>query len=187
MSSRRITRKKLVFVALTAAVILVAIAAYLIVHNHKTRETIHVASSGNQSTRAVSTAPKSTDKQIATSSGNVTPPSAAKSSSTTSTLLVPSGPFVSNHHPSLGGSVSPSGEQSVCNTTPGATCYVEFIKGSVIKQLPSATADSSGAAYWTWDVNKAGLTTGQWQIQAVANLNGQTKTAQDSLALDVQP
>lgn len=99
----------------------------------------------------------------------------------------PSGTFVSNHKPNLGGSPAPSSEQSVCNTTPGATCYIEFKQGSIVKKLDSRVADSSGSVIWSWDVKQAGFTEGSWTISAITSLNGQTKTTTDSLALEVRP
>lgn len=103
------------------------------------------------------------------------------------TLKAPSGQFVSNHRPSLSGKSAPSKEQSVCNTTPGATCTIQFTKDGFTKSLEAKTADSNGVAIWDWDVNEAGFTTGSWQIKATATLNSQTLSSQDSLALEVQP
>lgn len=100
-------------------------------------------------------------------------------------LKEPTGSFVSNHFPGKNG--SPTTEQSVCNTQPGANCYIEFSKDGTIKKLSSQTADSSGSVYWNWDVKDAGLDTGSWQITAVASLNGQVKTAKDAMLLEIQP
>jgi len=102
-------------------------------------------------------------------------------------LAAPYGTFVSNHRPNLGGSPAPSQEQSVCNTTSGATCYIEFTQGSTVKKLGAQTVDSTGTAIWTWDVNQAGFGQGAWQITAIATLGGQTKTTADPTPLEVQP
>jgi hypothetical protein len=100
-------------------------------------------------------------------------------------LITPSGNFVSNHTPGQNG--SPNSEVSVCNTTPGALCKIVFTKDGVIKSLPEKAADSGGTVYWNnWLPKDYGLTAGSWQIQAVASLNGQTKTASDSMDLVVQ-
>lgn len=104
-----------------------------------------------------------------------------------SVLGVPTGTFVSNHQPSLSGSPSSKQEQSTCNTSPGATCDIEFSKNGITKALGAKTADSSGAVYWTWNIQDSGLTAGPWKITAKASLNGQTKTAEDSLELNIQP
>ena len=97
--------------------------------------------------------------------------------------ITPFGDFVSNHHPGGG---APTSEASTCNTSPGAVCYIKFTKGSEAKQLNPQTTNGSGAAIWYWDVNSAGLSAGSWTITAVGQLNGQTRTATDSMALDVQ-
>lgn len=97
--------------------------------------------------------------------------------------LTPSGDFVSNHSP---GDSTPTSEASTCNTSPGAICYIQFTKGSESKKLDARTTDARGAAIWYWDVKDAGLTQGSWTIMAVATLNGQTKTANDSQPLVVQ-
>lgn len=102
------------------------------------------------------------------------------------TLLVPSGNFVSNHHPNLSGSPAPNQLESSCNTTPGATCQIIFTKGSVTKTLPSQTTDRGGAAFWTWTLQNIGLAEGTWQVQAKATLGNQTQTATDALTLEVK-
>ncbi|HSX16792.1 MAG TPA: hypothetical protein VLH86_01685 [Patescibacteria group bacterium] len=101
-------------------------------------------------------------------------------------LIDPSGSFVSNHHPTLSGTPGPA-MQSACVTTSGATCTIIFTKGSEVKQLPVQTTDREGAAYWTWDVQKLGLSAGTWKVQAKAELGTQSKTADDALDLEIKP
>lgn len=96
----------------------------------------------------------------------------------------PFGNFVSNHNPGNG---LPTQEKSTCNTTPGASCYIQFTMGDLTKKLSTQTTDSYGAAYWTWDIKDAGLSEGSWQISAIATLNGQTATTQDQIPLKIQP
>jgi hypothetical protein len=100
-------------------------------------------------------------------------------------LYSPYGAFISNHHPNLSGHPAPSSESSVCNTTPGATCYIKFTNGSLTTKLPSRVADSKGSAYWSWDVKTAGLTAGNWTVTAVASLNGTVKSTQDPMQLTI--
>ena len=103
-------------------------------------------------------------------------------------LVTPYGTFVSNHHPSLSdSSTAPSAEQSVCQTSPGATCYIKFTNNSVVKTLATKTADQNGIIIWNWDVNTAGFTEGSWQITAVASLNSSTQTTTDPQTLEVGP
>jgi hypothetical protein len=101
-------------------------------------------------------------------------------------LAAPSGTFVSNHAPSLGNS-SRSQESSVCNTTPGATCVISFTMGSTTKTLDSKVADDNGAASWDWSPGGLGLSAGSWTIKATATRDGQSKSSQDSLPLNVSP
>ena len=114
-------------------------------------------------------------------------PSPSGGQSSDGNFLAPSGSFVSNHRPSLSGNTAPTEEVSTCNTSPGAKCYIEFGQGNAVKKLDVQTADSSGSVNWIWDVAKAGFTEGSWQIKAVATLNGQTKTTEDSFVFEVQP
>lgn len=102
-------------------------------------------------------------------------------------LLAPSGTLVSNHKPSLSGDPTPSGEQSVCNTTPGASCYIKFVQGDIVKKLDTRIADSTGSVIWSWDIKQAGFSQGRWTITAVATLNGLSKSTTDNLSLEVQP
>jgi len=100
-------------------------------------------------------------------------------------LIEPSGTFVSNHHPNLSGQPAPNTIQSVCATTPGATCHISFTKDGVTKTLPEQKADNGGATYWNWKLQDYGLTAGSWRVQAIASLGSQTKTTDDAMALEV--
>ena len=124
-------------------------------------------------------------------SSTATPAESAKNSpgvtQGSTSLKAPDGTFVSNHRVSLSGSPQQKSEQSVCNTTPGATCYIKLTKDSITKTLKEQTTDSSGATYWSWNIDDAGLTVGTWQVSAIAILNGQTKTTPDGIDLVVQP
>jgi hypothetical protein len=115
---------------------------------------------------------------------NTGQPSDNKSTSggnTDTNLIEPSGTFVSAHNVPTSVSLA-----SVCNTTPGATCKIDFTKDGVIKELPSETTDGGGSAYWnSWTPASLGLTSGNWQITAIAQLGTQTKTSVDALPLKV--
>jgi hypothetical protein len=100
-------------------------------------------------------------------------------------LLVPTGTFVSNHHPNLSGQPAPNQIQSVCVTTSGATCTIVFTKNGVTKQLPNQVTDRGGAAYWTWKLQDIDLTPGTWQVTAKATFGSRTETASDATALEV--
>jgi hypothetical protein len=93
----------------------------------------------------------------------------------------PSGTFLSNHSPSLDGDPYPSGEQSVCTTTPGAKCSMTFTNGELTRTLQEQTTNSDGNAFWTWDVKQSAFTEGTWTVTITTTLNGQTSAAKDSL------
>lgn len=101
------------------------------------------------------------------------------------TLIEPFGNFVSNHNVILSDPAS-TPQQSICNTNPGAECYIKFTQGSVVRELEKQTTNNNGVATWVWDVKKSGLTTGEWQVSAVATLSGQEKSTNDSIKLEVK-
>ncbi|OVE78949.1 hypothetical protein BVY00_01455 [bacterium G20] len=118
------------------------------------------------------------------SEGTTNSPKSNPSAQASLPLIAPWGDFVSNHSPGKNG--TPTSEVSTCNTTQGATCYIQFTKGSLSRTLESKTADGNGSVSWSWDVANAGLSSGKWQVAAVATLNGQSKTTTDQLPLEVQ-
>ncbi|MCL4357663.1 hypothetical protein M1512_02075 [Patescibacteria group bacterium] len=111
-----------------------------------------------------------------------TSPSSAKSAPSSNqvsgSLETPYGQFVSNNSPSMG-----SYEESECETTPGASCYIDFVSSSgKTISLQTETTNSQGVAAWSWYVSsQMGFGPGTWNIQAIASLNGQTKTASSTM------
>lgn len=168
-----------------ALVMLVAELTGFIHLLHKNTSVSPVIPTSETSGSAPSSSSGSSPAKTPSTKGSDSPVSAGSTTKSYLPLYAPYGDFVSNHHPNLSGSPAPSGETSVCNTTPGATCYIRFTKGASTTSLPSKTTDSNGAAYWTWDVKTAHLTAGDWIISAVANLNGQTKSTIDQTPLSV--
>jgi hypothetical protein len=120
----------------------------------------------------------------ASSSGDSKSPNGGRYTNSNALLTTPRGDFVSNHRPSLSSNMP---EASVCNTTPGASCQIQFIKGSIVKSLPIKITDRNGATYWSWQPSKIGFSEGSWQIQANATLGDQVKTTWDALTLQVGP
>jgi hypothetical protein len=111
--------------------------------------------------------------------------SAGETTSSSQPLESPYGSFVSNHYPGQNG--SNLDEVSVCNTTPGASCYIKFSNGSITTQLPTQVTNNAGVTSWTWNIGSdAHLTSGQWQITAVASLNGQFLYTNDPMMMIVQ-
>ena len=140
-------------------------------------------SSTNSSSKATSTTPTTTSDKSSQNGG-----SPASASDPTVVIQSPTGAFVSNHSPNLSGAPAPSTEESVCNGTPGATCYVQFTNnddGTVYK-LPQQTLDTNGTTYWQWDI-KDNLKQGTWHVVAFTTLGSQIKSASDARDLTVGP
>lgn len=193
---KRLSAKKLLVAAVLGVVILLSIleltgTTHLLREPKATPGIIPTAnSSGNSSSEDKSIATPSTES----TTPNTTPVDDSKQTGTSTASptgaapITPYGNFVSNHHPNLDGDPAPSSVQSVCNTTPGASCYIELTnEEGIVKTLASQKTDSNGATYWNWDVKQAGFTVGPWQIKAIATLNGHTRTATDIQNLEVGP
>ncbi len=142
-----------------------------------TNQTSNTSQASGQSAANQPSATASGGTKDQAAGGNTAP-------SSTSSLIAPYGSFVSNHQP--GTNNSSLQEQSYCYTTPSAICYIKFTNGQTTTQLPSQTVNSQGFTSWSWNINDAHLTSGQWQITAVATLNGQTKSTDDQIKLVVQ-
>ena len=155
---------------------------------HKTKVYVRTPTTGGSSVgiqkgepqQSNSTSPSNTESEPGDNKSNT-------GSSVTTTLLAPSADsLVSNHHPNLSGSPAPNTLSSVCTTSPGASCTITFTKDGVTKSLPAQTTDRAGSTYWNnWSLQAVGLTEGSWHIQAVATLNGQTKSVADAMNLEV--
>lgn len=107
---------------------------------------------------------------------NTAPPS-------TATLEAPSGSFISNHHPSS----ATQSIESICSTNQGASCQFTFRLGSTVKALSKKTVGSNGSVSWVWTPSEVGLTSGTWEVTAVAELNGTQKSTTDPLGLVISP
>jgi hypothetical protein len=194
-------RKK---IALLIGIPLIAVALLItILEATNTTHLFHekVATPGvipSTSTKQVSEPSKDKGRAVPSSDSPATPATpggAPKEGDTPAAPTAPSGAaptapygnFVSNHSPNLSGTPAPSTIESVCNTTPGATCRLEFTNtAGVVKNLAPQTTDGTGATYWSWDVNKAGFTAGIWKIKAIAEKNGQATTSTSSQDLEVK-
>jgi hypothetical protein len=140
------------------------------------------AKSPNKSSPAIKSQPEKSSNNDSRTTAKYSPPAASAGGN----LIIPSGTFVSNHRPKLGGTDQERLEQSTCNTTPGAQCAIKFTNSSTEKTLEAKTADSSGSVVWNWDINNSGLTTGSWKVTAIATLNGKTSSAADPITLEVK-
>lgn len=191
MKSRPRKSKKFInYRWLLLAVILAAVLITLLIRSHKkvasTIPSTNPASATSESsqTRGTSGSSASSPSPNSTPAVGTDNKSQAAAQASSGTLITPYGTFVSNHFPGQNG--SGTSESSTCITTPGAQCYIQLTKGSEVKLLDTRTTDSSGTAYWNWDV-KTTLGAGSWTVSAIASLNGQTKSVQDNQPLTVQP
>lgn len=175
-------------------VVVIVIIGLFLIHQHKFSRKI-IPSTQSKSTVSSSKSSSSSssvkNSQLGSSSSSSSAPTTPDKSTPTlapassgAAPATPTGQFVSNHKPGANG--SPTSEESVCSTTPGATCYIEFTMGSTVKKLNAETADANGSAYWNWDVGNAGFTSGSWQVTAVATDNGKSASANDATPLEVQ-
>ncbi|HKR82361.1 MAG TPA: hypothetical protein VJR27_05195 [Candidatus Saccharimonadales bacterium] len=187
------------WVAATAIVIVLLLGAagayWKLAHTHK--KTAVSASSDTKGEASSSVAKPNTSGTSGSSSSN-TSGSTSGSGGTSSTssngkqeqtqpasgtaLQQPQGNFVSSHVNVPANAT----EQSVCTTTPGATCVITFTSNGTTKSLPSQATDRGGSAYWTWTPQSIGLTTGIWTVTASATLNGQTQSTTDATPLKVE-
>lgn len=171
---------------IAGALVLVAGAAlYLLIWHNPPKTAVipstNAASVTTQTSTADSVASQSAiPNSVSTNAGD-------KSSSVDvpagSAPAAPTGNFISNHRPSVSTSLQ---ESSVCVSTPGATCYIQFSQGDMTRTLAEQKTDSAGSTYWNWNVSEAQLTNGSWKVQAIAKLNGQTATSSDPMNLEVQ-
>ena len=169
-----------------AALLVIILALYFAFFNSNSQSGTIPSTNPTNPSNSSANQPSSSSNAPNTSSSSSTQNNKTQSNSpstVTGILVSPYGDFVSNHHP--GGS-NPTSEASVCNSSAGATCYIQFTKGSTVKKLAAQTTDANGATYWYWDVKTAGLDSGSWTVTAVATGGGQTKSASDPQALVVQ-
>lgn len=177
--------KKILIPTLSAAVILLAVSVWYFRYR-----TSQPTISKPTPTRASASADSQKGQPVPSTkySTNSAQPGDAKNNAdtdTSATLVAPSGTFVSNHSPGQNG--SPLTEVSVCNSTPGATCQIQFTNGSVTKSLPAQVTDRSGSTYWNnWTAASIGLIAGSWQVKATATLGSQTLSTTDQMNLVVQ-
>ena len=172
-----------------AVAVLLIIVAIILISGHSKRSGSVIPSRNPESQTNVSQAANDAQNGSDTSGSSSSQSASAKNSagdnqsSGAALTLAAAQTLVSNHHPGQNG--SPTSEQSVCNTTPGATCYIQFTMNDTTKQLSPEVADSNGTAIWNWDVNNSDLSSGSWKVQAIASLNGQAKTTTDPALLEV--
>lgn len=143
-------------------------------HKQAVVTTTPIGTNPPQSVTPNSTTPDNTQAKL--------PPKVSSSSNQNSQILLSpnQSTYVSTHTANQA-----TTEQSVCVTSPGATCTITFTLGSVTRTLTAKKTDSSGAAYWQWKPSQIGLTSGYWTVAAHATLDTQSKTSSDVTPLKV--
>ncbi len=169
-----------IVVGLIVILVVLGLLWYFNRPSHKTTVTIPTITSSRKQQSSSPASNTSSNSQSTQTKSSIT----SGSTGSTVALVAPWGVFVSNHRPGENG--TPTMENSSCNTSPGASCYIKFTNGDKTRTLPSQTTDANGSAIWSWDVTNAGFTTGSWQITAIATLNGQTKSTTDTQPLVIQ-
>lgn len=99
---------------------------------------------------------------------------------------VPTGSFLSSHRLSVSGDGGlPTDARSVCHTSPGATCVIDFTMGGTTKSLAAQPVDASGTTAWDWSPSDIGLTPGHWEVRIVAENAAGRQSVDEAIGLDV--
>jgi hypothetical protein len=172
------------FYFLFIIIIICLIALFYGINNHRVKSNIVTNSTDNISKGSTLNggvdSSSSLNKNIATPENSKSSPSQVSNNLSVSK---PSGNFVSNHHPKIGENSSQNQMTSVCNTTPGANCNIEFTLGSTTKSLGPKVTDAQGFAYWSWNLEDLGFSEGTWEIKATASESNNIMTSIDSMGL----
>lgn len=101
--------------------------------------------------------------------------------------LEPTGPFVNTHRFSLDGNDAPGAGQSICRTSPGATCTVSFLTGAgdVAASLDPQTVPAQGVVSWDWSPARIGLGAGSYEIEVTATRGDHEIVVRDASELIV--
>jgi hypothetical protein len=150
------------------------------------RDTKNYTTASPETKGPSSAIPQSTDKGLSTNTSEAGASADSSDMATaTSPPEKPSGVFISNHRPSLGGDNLSNQINSSCISTVGATCTITMTNGNISVSLPKQTTDSGGATYWTWRLQDFGITEGTWKVTATATIGGLKSSATDPTDLVV--
>lgn len=184
-------------ITLIIAAVVVVVAGGLTYYHYRTKPTsATVSTTGNPGGPTTSTTNSSVPTlpyHAPVINPNPKVPGSVTTGTSSASVVAPSGTFVSNHGTGTDPLVT-SGTQEVsnCSTTPSATCQIQFVSGSTTKTLTAQQTSTSfgkdgaaGSTAWSWTPGSVGLTPGQWQVSAIATLNGQTESTPDPRILQV--
>lgn len=166
---------------------------------------VSVAGCGAKSTPVVEAAPTTTGpSSVPTTSADVevpttTPDTEAPGDTTAPTTTpddtthagpppdTPTGTFLSTHRLSISGEGVPAEARSVCTTSVGATCVIEFTNGQETRTLGPTEVDASGNATWNWSPSNIGLTPGEWAVRVTATNAAGSTSVDEAIGLEVLP
>lgn len=175
-----ITKKKLLIAGCFLAVLILAIVFIKIINP------TNPTNNSNQNSTNLATK-ESNNNQSTNEDINSKGPDQQPAPAPVSTVVpdIPTGTFVSNHHPNMSGSPAPNTETSTCTTTPGARCQIRFTHNDTILYLPSQLTDADGSTSWSWTLQEIGLTSGTWKVAAIATNGNKTSIANDVINLEI--
>ncbi len=189
IQKKSLRKKNVLLIVLSFFVVTGLVLGWYFSHQSKpfipapTDEQKRSAAAQNDSTRKDRNTPSS-------SIGNSSKDAPKTSTSSPNSSIVPAKPegtFVSNHRPNINGSPAPSTEVSVCHTTPGTQCVIEFSRDEITVSLPTQVVNMDGNTSWNWDIKQLGLTPGEWTITAKAINGSHTSITTDPMMLTVLP
>lgn len=181
-------RKRKTFVAIVCVIVIILLAAATYYYLKQKDESYRAKQYGSSQTNPGKDTPIASGNNHTGSASNSRGASNAPATSSDSSVTptVPTGTFVSNHHPNLSGQPAPNLESSTCTTTPGVACQIKFTSGDVVKVLEPQTTNEDGNTSWTWRLGDIGLTVGEWKVTAVATNGSKVTMADDSMLLSIK-
>ncbi len=154
---------------------------FLAFSHHKSAKNTVVEPKGEQqpgtpTTTAPSTSPTASSQPSRESSSGI--------SSSGSRLPVPTGQVINVKSISLSampcGNAQPAPNcpnlESTCQTIVGGNCTLKISGSKAVTIQPSST-DGNGQFIFDWNAGKVGLTPGDWNVQLVAEKDGQTSSS----------
>jgi hypothetical protein len=198
-NKQRITNKKLLIVLIALIILCLFFARYVLFA--KPKRSTHSSNTSHSQTITQNSAQEESPKypnpyQTTPIPSTNVPGGDLNNNTTNQSLVSPFGQFVSNYGPvSYSATNGSNQEESICQTTIGASCSIVFIQGQTkkalqVQQVKLVNGSQNGVASWSWTPSQVGgnggLTPGQWEVEAIATLNNQTKITTSNLKLNIE-
>jgi cytoskeletal protein RodZ len=166
LSSKSLKQRNLVILV----VLLIMVGGGLLLWNStRTASKTNAPSASTKSTTGGSKQYSSTQATPSTPSSTSTSTSSTTAASTS--LAAPSGQLLNVQTVSLS---SGPGLESVCQTIANASCDIRLTQNDTTKYVGAQSTGSNGMVIFDWNAKSVGLTSGQWNVQAVVTQNGAT-------------